>query len=208
MDWPVFAKITDWELSILAHTRGMGTAEGAGKFARGQGAYWAGRLDVAPMGPVNGLKFRAFLHKLRGRTVPFNLRIPGARQTSVLAYSYTDSTDFDDGTKYSDVGGGSSGFGATTGSLAVGASSVTLTGVTGTPVVGDYATIGAQLVRIVAVSGSTIEFRPRLRQAAVSGVLVVFGSVTAAFRLSGTVPFVPFASGYAGAVQVEIEEFR
>lgn len=189
LTWPTAARVNGWRLAVEAHTRGVASREGAGTFGRGSGAHLAGEVALAPMTADDALSVRAFLHRLRGRSGSFLLTVPG---TEFIA----------------------SGGGLTSGALAAGASSATLTGIGGTEnfkrgtwaVIGSV-TAGGQLVRITSVSGSTMEFRPHLRAAIGAGTTALWGPVQGLFRLSEQTPIVSIRPEGCPGLVLEIEEF-
>lgn len=185
---PAAFKSVSWSVSVAGHTRGAPTREGAGVYARGSGARIVGQFVAAPMATAEALAVRAFFHRLRGRAGTFFAPIPGTG--TITGTATVDTT------------------------AAAGASSVVLTGVSGLTiapgmwaVIGDL-TAGGQMVRVVSVSGSTIDVRPRLRAAQASTTAVTFGRVSGLFRLSDRVPMISMRNGRSAGFTVEFEEAR
>lgn len=186
--WPSAAKVDEWSLLIEGHTRGAASREGAATWSRGQGAHWVGRLSVLPMITADALKFRAFLHSLRGRSGSFLLPIPGVQ--GVTLGSRTLAAD-----------------------IAADASSLTLSSSHASFVAGAYFTLGAlgtdgQLLRVVSVSGTTVTFRPRARVAFTAGAAISVGPVSGLFRLAESTPAIPLRVGRSASFGFAIEEFR
>lgn len=186
LTWPSAAKITDWQLSVEAHTRGAPTREGVGTYARGSGARWVGSVSVAPMTLDDAATFRAFLHRLRGRGGSFLMYAP-------------------------QIGTGA-GSGTTTGAAAADAETFTLTSLTNSGYLVDgcwlSVTSTGQLLRAYDVTGSTVKFRPRLREALSGGASIAFGYVQGIFRLTEQTPAVPFLQAHCPGVVLDIEEHR
>ncbi len=212
--WPSFAKITRGIPGIEAHHRGGAGVGGHYSHERAPGAAWRWTLAIAPMVTADALKFRAFLHGLRGANGAFEMPMP-ARDTSTGAVDggaavlsrYSEPTTYSDGTTYTDYVVAS----GTTASAAADAHTITVSGFSaGVIQVGGFLTVvtatGTQLLRVVAVSGNDITFRPRLRAAVSSGAAVAYGRVTGMFRLTGNPPAVPLMPGRSGAFDIELEE--
>lgn len=222
-DWPSVAKVSEWSARVLAHTRGGVGLSGDYAFARGSGASWVASLSVPAMCTRDGLRFRAFLHSLRGRAGVFRVDLPASVQPTATpqtcpgigaATVHTDCTTYSDGATYTDAhtGAAATAYGSLSASVAAGATSATVSGVpAGYLAAGALVVFGAdpatmQLVRVTSVSGSTISFVPRLRAAYPAGTAISAGRVTAAFRLAGVAPPVPLVGGRSEAMTVDIEE--
>lgn len=221
-EWPITTKISEWTTAVRAHSRGLSNLSGDYAFSRAPGASWFAAVSVPPMRTADALKFRAFLHSLRGKSGTFWFTPPavpptfiGQTCTGVGGYAvYSDCTTYSDGTTHSDghTGSAPTVYG-TTAAIAADANSMVVTGFSsGRLVVGDMALIGSgaadqrQLVRITAVSGTTLTFAPRARRAVASGEMVQIGAVAALFRLAGQTPAVPLVVGRSEAMTLEIEE--
>jgi hypothetical protein len=228
-EWPAFAKLRSQSIDVGAHSRGGENRGGHYAFERAPGARFLGTVAVPPMRISDALRFRAFLHSLRGRAGSFRLRMPSVSDAPASTpnpfgagyalgkITYTDAFYFSDGTQYSDTYDqyASSVTGsATIAALSVkGASQMALTSITvpSALIAGNYATIsdasGTQLLRITSIAGATVDVRPRLRRDFAAGAQFAFGRVTAEFRLTGAAPVVPLlVGGRSAEVQVEIEE--
>ena len=212
--WPAAAKIRDWSLGIVAHSRGDTGAGGHYEFERGPGAKWSGTISVPPMTTANALAFRAFLHSLRGRSGTFYLTMPShaiAADTCTNRSSgltrFTDCTRFSDGTQFSDAWTATafSLSGTLTSSADAGATSVKLSKI-GALAAGDTLLIGGQLLRVISISGFDVTVRPRLRSAVTGGTAFSAGAVAGLFRLTTDAPIVPLVNGRSLDVTLEIEE--
>lgn len=188
--WPSTAKLSDWRITIDAHSVGSVGRGGDYSFEKSTGARWVGSVEVAPMVSSNALTFRAFLHSLRGPTTAFAFTLPGA----VRATGPTTAL-------------------VATSALSAGATSMIIGTIADATRVlaGEWLYVGTypngQLVQIVSVTGgTTLAFRPALRAGYSVGAAVSIGNVTAAFRLRGQTPRVPLISGQSRSVRVEIEE--
>lgn len=208
VSWPAFAKVADKVLHVRPHSRGFGSVTGFGVFEKGPGARWAGVFSVPAMCAENALRFRAFLHSLRGRAGSFSFTFRSEPAITAPAI-YTDGTRYTDNTTYTDI---VTAIGALTASAAKGAETLTLDGTGGVSVsVGDFATIGdgaaQQLVRIVSIDGAEYGIRPALRSAAPSGTTIDFANVTGEFRTKNAPAISIVQGGRSQPIDVEIEEF-
>ena len=215
LTWPAAARATEYQLSVTGHTRGAPNREGVATFSRGSAARIVGRVSTVALSIADGLAFRAFLHRVRGRAGSFYMAIPGTgygiATTSVV---YTDGTRYTDGTAYSDALEPTKGLAMLSAAASAGAETVSLESVVGPALaagqwcaLGDLAA-GGQLVRIVGVSGSTITVRPRLRAALADGTAVRFGGVQGLFRFPAAPPPLSFRNSVVSAAEFEIEEAR
>ncbi len=214
--WPAAAKIREWTVGIVAHSRGDTGAGGHYEFERAPGAKWAGSISVPPMAASDAVAFRAFLHSLRGRSGSFYFTVPsrfsglGACPTRPGGKAvFYDCTKFSDGTPFSDTytGTGGSGTiaGTTTANVAAGAAVIPVNDPTGLQV-GDIIVVNSQLLRITGISGSDLTVRPRVRSAISSGATWVVGTVSALFRLASDAPVVPIVNGRSLELSLDIEE--
>lgn len=213
-EFPTFAKYTGDLPTVEAHSRGGRGEFGHYSFGKGGGARVTWRLNLVAMATANALEMRAFLHSLRGSGGTFVMRMPAPRIAGGVSsglQGYSDGTLHSDGTPFSDTVDSSVmqvSAGTSSGVVASGASSVTVSGFT--PVAGAWMTLatanGPQLVRVSSVSGSTAEFRPALRAAVASGAQIHHGPVTAAFRVIGNVPAVPLILTRSREFALDCEE--
>lgn len=180
--WPITAKYTGELPVIEAHSRGGQGSFGHYSFGIGGGARVVWTLNIVPMNTSDAVKFRAFLHSLRGSGGSFDITMPtisgGALQTGTVA------------------------------AAASGATSLVVTGFT--PVAGAWMTVttagGSQLVRVTGVSGPTATIRPALRSAAAASAAVAQGPVTGTFRLIGNAPAIPLIVTRSKGFTLECEE--
>lgn len=224
-EWPVAAKVSEWTTAIKAHTRGLAGLGGHYAFTRAPGASWSASVAVPAMRAADALRFRAFLHSLRGRSGSFWFSPPPVLPTAFgqTCPNVGSNTVFDDCTVFTTTTGVERTFddpftgsvetvAGTTAAIAADGNTATLTGFdTARLVVGAYALVGsdqytAQLVRITEVAGAVITFAPRVRRAVASGETVNIGRVSALFRLAGQVPAVPLVNGRSEPMTIEIEE--
>ncbi len=189
---PATLKYREWALSIAHHTRSGPHDAAHYSFTGGRGARWVGQWQCVPSTIADGLKHRAWLHSLRGRSGSFNL----VMRPMPKGPPYCTAT--------------------TTGG-AEGATSLTLSSPSapGAIVAGAFATVvtatATQLIQIdsaTVAASPVITFRPALRSAAASGAAVVVGACVAEFRLSGATPKIPFRLDRADAFTIEFEEYR
>lgn len=204
--WPSYAKIVDFARGVAAHSRGFTPPAGFLQYKLGGGARWVWDFSVAPILTRDALRFRAFLHSLRGRSGAFEIQL---RPASGRACRYTDGTDFTDATTFDDAYtavASSAAAVAGAGALVFPASAL------GMFAVGDVIKAGGQLLRVVSVdeSGSiTVGVRPRLRQALASGAAVHVYSVTAEFKLATDPPAVSIIpGGRSSPISISAEEVR
>lgn len=186
---PAALKITNWTPTLAAHTRG-GPGDNAtlGGRQAGAGTRWLLNIDVAPLRVADALAVRAWLHSLRGRAGTCVLTVPG------------------------DLAGAGDGTGTLTSGVAIGDTTLTVTGATaGALIAGNLmhiatATAGTgQLLRIVSVAGSTVTFRPALRAAYLATESLTFGAVAARWRVVDT-PAIPLRNGRSAGFSIELEE--
>lgn len=206
VSWPAFAKVADKVLHVRPHSRGFGSVTGFGVFEKGPGARWAGVFSVPAMCAENALRFRAFLHSLRGRAGSFSFTL---RSEPEVAAIYTDGTRYADGTTYTDIVTASAFI---TADAAKGDEVVTIDGTSGIPLtVGDFVRIGdsatGQLVRVVAIDGYDYGIRPALRSAATAGTAFEFANVTGEFRTKNAPAISIVQGGRSQPIDIEIEEF-
>lgn len=191
--WPAVVKIARHSLNVEAHSVGDQGRGGHYAFDVGGGARWRGTLDIPALKIADALTFRAFLHSLRGRSGTFYLTMPGLGGTTVA--------------------------GTNTNVLFPGSDTVELAGSAAAAAkVGDYALVGGnwtsfdplgppQLVRIVALSGSTATVRPRLRQTGLlPGLDLAIGAVVGRFRLDMETPAVPIVGERSRELTLQIIE--
>jgi hypothetical protein len=211
--WPITAKYTG-ELPIIeAHSRGGQGAGGHYNFGIGGGARVTWSLNIVPMNTGDALKFRAFLHSLRGSGGTFGITMPapsvaGGAVSGLQGYS--DTTLHSDGTPFSDTID-TSVMQLSEGTVAAASTGATALVITGfTAVAGAWMTIttaaGLQLVRVTSVSGSTATVRPALRAAVSASAAVRHGPVTGIFRLIGNPPAVPLIVTRSKGLTLECEE--
>lgn len=221
LDWPSVAKLQAWSPAVKAHTRGAAGAGGHYNFTRAPGASWVASLTLAPMCTADALQFRAFLHRLRGRSGSFWFAPPLDKgpapvpQSCPLAGSLTihgDCTPYSDGTMYADTYTGVTPPVADTlaSAVAKGSATVTISGAAAAYLLpGGLMRIGthpSQLVRVVAVSGALAAIEPRARRAYLAGEPIEAGKVAGLFRLASQTPAVSLVAGRSHAVTLEIEE--
>lgn len=211
--WPIAAKYTGELPAIEAHSRGGQGAFGHYSFGIGGGARVVWTLNIVPMNTSDALKFRAFLHSLRGSGGTFVITMPApavAGGAVSAPTGYSDTTLHSDGTPFSDYID-TSVMTVSEGTVAAAASGATSLVVTGfTPVAGAWMTVttaaGLQLVRVSSVSGSTATIRPALRAAVSASAAVRHGPVDGTFRLIGNAPAVPLIVTRSKGFSLECEE--
>lgn len=188
--WPSTAKLSDWRITIDAHSIGGAGRGGDYAFEKGAGARWVASVDVAPMVSNDAMTFRAFLHSLRGPTTAFAFALPGAVRATSPATAVVDTS-----------------------AVAAGATSMIIGAISDAArvIAGEWVYVGTypsgQLLQIVSVTGgTTLAFRPALRAGYSIGAAVTIGNVTAAFRLRGQTPRVPLIPGQSRTMKVELEE--
>jgi hypothetical protein len=212
--WPEFAKWSGQLPTVEAHSRGGRGAFGHYSHGIAGGARVTWSLNIVPMVTSDALRFRAFLHSLRGSGGTFRIRMPAPRVAGGVVsglQGYSDATLHSDGTPFSDTidsGVAVETTGTTSGAASAGAQSMTVSGITA--VVGSWLMVvtanGPQLLNVISVSGGTVGFRPALRAAVSSGATVNHGPVTAAFRVIGNVPAVPLIVLRSKGFSLECEE--
>jgi hypothetical protein len=185
--WPIAAKVSEWSLTIEAHSRGGEGRGGHYAYERGAGARWRGSLEVLPMATADACAFRAFLHSLRGKSGTFLWAIPAA--SAAISGTLTASASA----------------GAETITVSSAVSGAVQCGPGAFLVVGDLTTTG-QLVRVTGKAGSVLTIRPRLRAAYASGAAVSVGRVRGRFRLDQETPAVPLTGHRSHAVELDIAE--
>lgn len=213
-EWPYFAKWTGGLPTVEAHSRGAIGAGGHYSYGIAGGARVVWQINVVPMVTSDALKFRAFLHSLRGAAGTFRITMPAPRVAGGAAsgkQGYSDTTLHSDGTPFSDnVDSGVTQIstGTVSGGAASGATSFTVSGFTA--IQGAWMTVatasGQQLVRVSSVSGSTVTVRPALRATVAVGAVLHHGPVTAAFRLIGNPPAVPLIVLRSKGLTLDCEE--
>lgn len=207
--WPDFVKVADWQLTVVAHSRGGEGQSGHYNYARGPGARLIGSVSVVPMATADALEFRAFLHSLRGRGGTFLMRPPykpGNRRAI-----YTDGKKYDDGTVYTDTVVAEEG--ALAADAAADAATINVGTLSGSTFMapGRFLRVGplgsgGQLVRVVSLAGNIATIRPRLRNAYPTGTVICVGRPLAEFRINGEVPAVPLRFGRSLDMQIAIRE--
>lgn len=222
--FPLRPKWSEAKPLIQAHAlSGPGDAANP-EYSRGPGAYWVFNAQHVVTSITDALTLRAFFHGLYGSTMPFLLRMPFATGTTPPGNScalrtdgcseHTDCTDFTDGTAYADyVASSVPGQGATTALAVKGAATIAVdSGIdTALLVVGNYMMLGdaqdgGQLVQIVAVSGSNVDIRPRLRADLPSGSVITCGPVLGRFVLEGDPPDIALRGDRGAAFQLSVRE--
>jgi hypothetical protein len=186
--WPIVAKVAPFVLTVAAHSRGDTGRGGQSLFERGPGAQFKTTLQVVPMLAADALKFRAFLHGLRGRSGSFLLSVENTTTGAAV--------------------------GTITAAAAADADSVTIdAGLAASSLVkvGAFLLIGmetgtCQLLRVVSKSGTTLGIRPRLRAQYGSGSPVTAGRVVGKFRLNQDTPQVPLTGQRSATVSLDIIE--
>lgn len=203
-EWPAFAKWTGELPTVEAHSRGGAGAFGHYSFGVGGGARVTWSINVVPMIASDALKFRAFLHSLRGGAGTFTIAMP-VQNVAASKQGYSDGTLHSDGTPFSDAVAFT---GTAGGAASAGANSISVSGFTATQ--GSWMAVetanGSQLVRVVSVSGGTVGVRPALRAAVSSGATIMQGPVTGTFRLIGNPPAVPLIVLRSKGITVDCEE--
>lgn len=212
--WPTFAKIHSGGPTVEAHSRGGENAGGHYSYIVGGGARIVWKLSVPPMQTKDALRFRAFLHSLRGAAGTLELVMPFAKPLPAFTAhfnGYTDGTVHTDDTAYDDAVSYDTAFfqSGTVAAAAAGAEVLSITGAT--PVVGEWLKVqtadGPQCVRVFGVAAPQAFVRPRLRAALTSSTVHV-GQVSCTFRLVGNAPAVPLVNGRSLALDIELEEAR
>lgn len=206
--FPAFAKWRGGLPSVEAHSRGGAGLFGHEAYELAGGARVVWSFEVVPMNTSDALKFRAFLHLLRGTGGSFTINTPLANRSATrTVMGYSDDTLHSDDTPYSDSGAVS--YGTASGSASAGATSLTVTGFTPTP--GEWMQVetatGNQTVHVATVSGSTVTFRPALRAAVASGAFISFGGAPITMRIVGATPVVSLVNGYSKPLTLDCEEF-
>lgn len=216
--FPRFAKITSGEPVIEAHSRGHKGDGGHYAFGVGGGARLVWNMTVAPMCTVDALKFRAFLHGLRGPGGTFALALPGATLPDEWLNTYTDGTYFTDGTRYRHAAPIDLPPADTTALIAEPANSNQLLVGDATLAAGTWiAVLGTdvQIVRVwsaapgttrSATTGNNIGVRPRIRAAVTAGTGIAVLQAYGYFRLRGNPPAVPLINGRSLPVVLDLEE--
>lgn len=211
--WPDFAKWAGDLPTVEAHSRGGRGAFGHHAFGVGGGARVTWSINVVPMTTENALRFRAFLHSLRGSAGTFRIAMPAPNVSGSIGVpeGYSDDTLHSDDTPFSDSTDSTLmqlTAGATSATASAGATSMSVTGVT--PIVGAWMTVatanGPQLVRVTSFSAPTVGIRPALRAAVASGAVVHHGPVTATMRVIGNVPAVPLIVLRSKGFSLDCEE--
>lgn len=183
--WPPAAKISTYSLNVRAHNAGGAGRGGHYAFTRQPGEQWVGSVTVPEMVTTDALVFRAFLHSLRGKGGSFLMPIPGR----ALPFSGTIAAD-----------------------AAVDAESITASSAFAAAVnPGDWVALGdvqssGQLLRITSKSGTTLDVRPRIRNAIASGTAIVGGTVYGRFRLDQDTPPLPLRLGRSSEITIQIAE--
>jgi hypothetical protein len=215
--WPAFARIFDQSFGILAHTLGATQAAGTFQQAVSVGSRWLGSISITRMTAQDALRFRAFLHSLRGRAEAFGLPFsnPGiiiAAPPSVPT-RYSDDTTYTDGTAFADnlpnVGTTTTLFaGAGIGSEIIEIAPAGNLNIQVGAILYLGTSTDGQLVRVVAIApGITLTIRPRLRRAYISGEAVALDQFAAPVRLSGATPAMPIVpGGRSEAIVIAIED--
>ena len=212
--WPAAAKWTGSLPTIEAHSRGGYGTFGHYAYGIGGGARVTWSIDVVPMCTSDALKFRAFLHSLRGPAGSFLMRMPTPRLASADTLGplgYSDDTLHSDDTPFSDdVADWAAVEQVGTANVAAAAGATSLTVIEFTAEVGAWMTVvtaaGTQLVRVVSEAGGAVGIRPALRAAVASGAAVTHGPVYAAFRLIGNAPAVPLILQRSQGFTIDCEE--
>lgn len=206
VSFPTFAKWRGGLPSVEAHSRGGAGLFGHEAYELAGGARVVWSFEVVSMKTSDALKFRAFLHSLRGSSGSFTIGLPPANRSFTVS-AYSDDTLHSDDTPYAD--GGAAYYGTTSASASSGANSMTVTGFTPTP--GEWMQVvtasGNQTVHVSGVSGSTVTFRPAIRAAVASGAAVVFGAPPITMRLIGATPVLSLVNGYSKPLTLDCEEF-
>lgn len=220
--WPTTARVI-WREPLTLHAHNRGGANAGGHYAHetAPGAVFEASIEVVALSPDEALDLRGFIHGLRGRGGSFYMPAGPARLTpdpcgNVFGGKthFTDCTRFSDGTTFSDAyDAAAPGTGTASAGLAAGATSLALASGAAPSAfsVGSFMTVGdvaagGQLVRIVAVSGGTVDFVPKLRASHPSGTTVQAGNVYGLFRLDQETPSIPLDGFKSGAVSIRLCE--
>lgn len=217
--WPISAHY-EWvqPLSLRAHSRGGENSSGHYGYEIGPGALFEGAFEVKAMGAEEALDFRGFISSLRGKSGSFYSRVPVVTPntpdpcTAITTGKThaTDCTTASDGTTADDdyypcacaVGVIAAPIAAQANVFELPSAMVA----SGAVIPGAFLLLGAQLLRVVSVSGLNVTVAPRVRSAYGVGTRIDAGAVFGLFRLDQDTPIIPLDGFKSSPLTIKIAE--